>query len=148
MSDNPQQLTDTETSPPSDVCLLLRSHAESRWLSQQVVPVLREIEQRDELPDEQLGAALAYLEVLWIEACARAAETDAMRTELDARGPGDDHTLHDKARRYHAAARRLRDVIARRVARLLAVPAESSRHGLRAPGRIIPRPTEDRRASS
>lgn len=139
MSDKSEHSSNSQM-PPSDVCLLLRAHAESRWLSQQVVPVLREIEQRDSLPDEQLGAALAYLEVLWIEACARAAETDATRIELDARGAGDDHTLHDRARRYHAAARRLRDVIARRVSRLLAVPAVSARCEQRAARRIIDRP--------
>lgn len=145
MSEDHEHSHDSQTSPHSDVCLLLRAHAESRWLSQQVVPVLREIEERDALPDEQLGAALAYLEVLWIEACARAAETDATRIELDARGPGGDHTLYDKARRYHAAARRLRCLIARRVSRLLAVPPAGSRHAHR---RIIARPIEDRRASS
>jgi hypothetical protein len=145
MSEDYEHSHDSQTSPESDVCLLLRAHAESRWLSQQVVPVVREIEERDALPDEQLGAALAYLEVLWIEACARAAETDATRIELDARGPGDDHTLYDRARRYHAAARRLRCVIARRVSRLLAVPPDGSRHARR---RIIARPIEDRRASS
>jgi hypothetical protein len=145
MSEDHEHSHDSQTSPESDVCLLLRAHAESRWLSQQVVPVLREIEERDALPDEQLGAALAYLEVLWIEACARAGETDATRIELDARGPGDDHTLYEKARRYHAAARRLRCLIARRVSRLLAVPPDGSRHAHR---RIIARPIEDRRASS
>jgi hypothetical protein len=114
----------TSSSPPADVCLLLRSHAESRWLSNELVPVLREIEQRESLADEQLGAALAYLEVLWIEACVRAAETDAARVELDARGGSDDQTLHAKARRYHAATRRLRATIARRVSQLLALPGE------------------------
>ena len=34
--------------------------------------------------EEQLGAALAYLEVLWVDACLRAAETDAAYAELDA----------------------------------------------------------------
>ena len=75
---------DQETSPPSDVCLLLRAHAEQRWLSLEVGPVLRQLQQRDWLPEEQLGAALAYLEVLWIEASQRAAETDAAYAELEA----------------------------------------------------------------
>ena len=83
-----------DQSPPSDVCLLLRAHAEARWLSHEVVPVLRELEQRDSLPNEQLGAALAYLEVLWIEACGRAAETDATRAELDLTNANGDHALH------------------------------------------------------
>ena len=74
---------DQEISPPSDVCLLLRAHAEQRWLSLEVGPVLRQLQQRDELPEEQLGAALAYLEVLWIEAAQRAAETDAAYAQLE-----------------------------------------------------------------
>ena len=74
---------DQEISPPSDVCLLLRAHAEQRWLSLEVGPVLRQLQRRDELPEEQLGAALAYLEVLWIEAAQRAAETDAAYAQLE-----------------------------------------------------------------
>lgn len=75
---------DTDQSPPSDVCLLLRAYAEQRWLSQEVGPVLHQLQQRDSLPEEQLGAALAYLEVLWIEASQRAAETDAAYAQLEA----------------------------------------------------------------
>ena len=126
MSDNPNQPPNPNHSPPPDVCLLLRAHAESRWLSHKVVPVLRELEQRDSLADEQLGAALAYLEVLWIEACGRAAETDTARVELDTPGARGDQALHEKARRYHAAVRRLRNTIDRRVQLLLAVPGEDS----------------------
>ena len=70
-------MIDRPVSPTSDISLLLRAHAEQRWLSHEVLPVLRQLEQRDCLPEEQLGAALAYLEVLWIEASQRAAETDA-----------------------------------------------------------------------
>jgi hypothetical protein len=127
-----------DQSPPSDVCLLLRAHAEARWLSHEVVPVLRELEQRDSLPNEQLGAALAYLEVLWIEACGRAAETDATRAELDLTNANGDHALHGNARRYHAAVRRLRKTVARRVIQLLAVPSD-------APARV---PISDRHATS
>src|SRR4051794_36315797 len=72
-----------------DVCLLLRAHAEARWLSNELAPVLREIEQRETISDQQLGAALAYLEVLWMEACARARETESARVELDALGSGE-----------------------------------------------------------
>jgi hypothetical protein len=128
---------DQETSPPSDVCLLLRAHAEQRWLSQEVGPVLRQLRRRDELPEEQLGAALAYLEVLWIEAAQRAAETDAAYAEFeaseraaraeaaaaepDARAGGG-WTLPSKARRYRVAVLTLRDVFGRQVAALLAAP--------------------------
>lgn len=120
-------------SPPSDVCLLLRAHAEQRWLSREVVPVLRELEQRDSLPEEQLGAALAYLEVIWIEAARRAAETDATYAELDtacaqldAACAEEDTLLPRRARHYHAAVRALREIIARHVARLMAIPTDGA----------------------
>jgi len=134
---------DLETPPPSDVCLLLRAHAEQRWLSQEVGPVLRQLRYRDELPEEQLGAALAYLEVLWIEASQRAAETDAAYAEFeaseraaraaaaaaesDARAGGG-WTLPSKARRYRVAVLTLRDVFGRQVAALLAAPDGSFEH--------------------
>jgi hypothetical protein len=119
-------------SPPSDVCLLLRAHAEQRWLSHEVVPVLRELQQRDSLPEEQLGAALAYLEVIWIEAARRAAETDATYAELDATVIEEDRcgdrALPGKARRYHTAVRTLREIVGRRVAQLVAVPSDAFTH--------------------
>ncbi len=124
-------MTDSSDKPRSsnrpstfDVCLLLRAHAESRWLSNELAPVLREIEQREAIAEQQLGAALAYLEVLWIEACARARETEAARVELDALGGGD-QSLAEKARRYHAAVRRLRDSMERRVTSELKVADEA-----------------------
>jgi len=132
-----------ETAPPSDVCLLLRAHAEQRWLSLEVGPVLRQLRQRDSLPEEQLGAALAYLEVLWIEASQRAAETDAAyaefeaseraartaaaRAEPDASRDSGGWTLPSKARRYRVAVLTLRDVFGRQVAALLAAPGAATR---------------------
>ncbi|HEV2974854.1 MAG TPA: hypothetical protein VGX69_07625 [Solirubrobacteraceae bacterium] len=124
MSEHPNHRPHSDRSSVADVCLLLRAHAESRWLSNQLVPVLREIEQREAVSDEQLATALAYLEVLWIEACSRARETESARVELDALGSGD-RGMYDKAQRYHAAVRRLREGVERRVARLLAVPSEA-----------------------
>jgi fructose-specific component phosphotransferase system IIB-like protein len=111
--------------PPADVCLLLRAHAEQRWLSREVVPVLRQLESIDELPEEQLGAALAYLEVTWLEATRHAAETDAAFAALEDAAPGARETLSAKARRYHAAVRLLREAAGRRVARLIAAPGEA-----------------------
>jgi hypothetical protein len=111
-----------DQSPPADVCLLLRAHAEARWLSRERVPLVRELEHgRAREPEEDLAsaAAVAYLEVLAIEARHHAAETDAARTELDALAPNADHALHGNARRYHAAVWRLRATIDRRVQRLL-----------------------------
>jgi hypothetical protein len=124
---------DSDPPPPSDVCLLLRAHAEQRWLSLEVSPVLRQLQQRDSLPEEQLGAALAYLEVLWIEATQRAAETDAAYAQLEAseRAPETDAspangawTLPTNARRYRVAVLTLRDVIGRQVAALIAMPSD------------------------
>jgi hypothetical protein len=106
-----------------DICLLLRAHCEQRWLIYELVPLVRQLEQR-ELPDEQLGLALAYLEALWIEAGGRAAETDALYAQLQ--GPAiDDISLDEKARRYHTAVRRLRDALERRIDALLAVGSDS-----------------------
>ncbi|HLM86158.1 MAG TPA: hypothetical protein VK272_08240 [Solirubrobacteraceae bacterium] len=123
----------SDPSPPSDVCLLLRAHAEQRWLSREVVPVLRELEQRDSLPEEQLGAALAYLEVIWIEAARRAAETDATYAELDTAcaqldlACAEENTLlPSRARHYHATVRTLREIAARHVARLTAIPTDGA----------------------
>ncbi len=129
---SPSGRSPSEDSPPSDVCLLLRAHAEQRWLSHEVVPVVRELQHRDSLPEEQLGAALAYLEVIWLEAARRAAETDATFAELDATVPEQERTcdraLPGKARRYHTVVRTLREIVGRHVAQLIAVPSEAFTH--------------------
>jgi hypothetical protein len=127
--------------PTADVCLLLRCHAESRWLSNELTPVLREVERREEISEQQIATALAYLEVLWIEACSRARETESARVELDALGSFD-QALIEKAHRYHAAVRRLRDTLELRVCRLLAVPDELPQNR-----RITRRPVWDHPAS-
>ncbi|HYM55820.1 MAG TPA: hypothetical protein VES97_10685, partial [Solirubrobacteraceae bacterium] len=113
-------------------------HAEHRWLSHAVVPVLLQVEHRESLPEEQLGAALAYLEILSIEASQRAAETDAAYAELDAAAPNGDRALHGKARGYYAAVRSLRTTIAHHIARLIAAPSDPCPR----------RPIVDRHASS
>ncbi len=115
-------------SPLSDVCLLLRAHAEHSWLNHEVMPVVLELEQRDSLPQEQLGAAMAYLEVLWIEASQRAAETEAAHAELDAIDARAERALSGKARGYHAAVQSFRSHLAARVAGLLAVPCDEHAH--------------------
>jgi hypothetical protein len=111
-------------SPLSDVCLLLRAHAEHSWLNHEVMPVVLEIEQRDALPEEQLGAAMAYLEVLWIEATQRAAETEAAHADLDAIDAAAVRPLSGKARGYHSVVEAIRSRLAVHVQRLLAVPSE------------------------
>ena len=110
----------------SDICLLLRAHAEQHWLIYELVPVVRELEQRDALAEEDLGAAFAYLEALWIEARIRAFETDAACGALATPAGCGDLVLPDKARRYHAAVLLLRDALTRRVERLLATGTKTS----------------------
>jgi hypothetical protein len=118
----------SDPSPPSDVNLLLRAHAEQRWLAREVLPVLRQLRATGELPEEQLGAALAYLEVTWLEAVRLAAETDAAFAALDggAAVPGAEEALPSKARRYHTVVRTLREAIARHVSALVAAPCEEA----------------------
>ena len=105
--------------PPSDVCLLLRAHAEQHWLTREVAPLVRELSDGDPLSQEELGAATAYLEMVWIEACRHAAETDAAHAELEAAG-APDGTLNRQARGYRAAVRAMRDELADGVAELIA----------------------------
>jgi hypothetical protein len=110
--------TDTDTEHPPDICLLLRVHAEQRWLASKVVPILRQLEPPGRIAEEDAGAALAYLEVLWLEAGLRAAETDAAYAKLEQDAESSSQIVSEKARRYHAAVKRLRETIGRRVRRL------------------------------
>jgi hypothetical protein len=116
MTDHPN------TSHPPDICLILRAHSEQRWLISEVVPIVRQLEQPGLIPDEQVGAALAYLEVLWLDACGRALDTDAASAMLDCASVSGDRMLHAKARRYHAAVLTLRGALNRRVAALTGPP--------------------------
>jgi hypothetical protein len=99
---------------PSDICLLLRADAEQCWLQQEVLPVLRHLEAPEQLPEEDVGAALAYLEAMWDEAMVRAVATDAAHGCLSARS-GRDEALAGPAGRYHTAVRALRGIVAKRV---------------------------------
>lgn len=103
-----------ESSLPSDIRLLLRADAEQCWLHHEVMPVLREVETPEELPEEEVGAALAYLEAMWGEATARAQETDAAHSHLCSRDQ-ERGALAGPAGRYHAAVRVLRGIVADRV---------------------------------
>jgi hypothetical protein len=116
----------TSPSPPPDVSLLLRAHSEQRWLSREVIPVVRQIEYPEQLPDEQLPAATAYLEVIWAQAAARARETDAALRQLE-RLESALEPLPTRARRYHTAVRALRQAVARRVTPLIATPVVEPR---------------------
>jgi len=110
-------------SPPPDACLLLRADAEQHWLCLEVLPVLCQLETREHLPEEQLGAALAYLEVIWVEALRRAKETNATHSKLDTDACAGELTLSDKARSYHAAVRALFEAVAERVSSQIATSA-------------------------
>lgn len=109
--------------PPADVSLMLRAHAELRCLSREVIPVLRQVNTREGLPDEQLGAAIAYLEVTWLQAQRRAMDTDAAHRKLMASvrtaQAEDDGHLHFRARRYYDAVKALRAAVGQRVAAVL-----------------------------
>jgi len=108
----------TDTERPPDICLLLRVHAEQRWLANEVVPILRQLEPPGSIAEDDAGAALAYLEVLWLEAGLRAAETDAAYAKLEQGAESSSRIIGERARRYHAAVRRLRETVGRRVRRL------------------------------
>lgn len=111
--------TSTELTQPTDICLLLRAHAEQRWLDSELVPQLQELEHADAIPDEQIGAALAYLEVLWLDAHARAANTDAAYRSLEPGAGKSSEGLHERARRYYLAVRTLRSELYVRVRHLM-----------------------------
>jgi hypothetical protein len=113
---------------PADICLMLRSHAEELWLSGQVLPLVAQLEQRGGVPEEQLGAASAYLEVLWVDARRRASETEAAFRGLLFAQPSQSVLLHAQARGLHAAVRVRREHVALRVARLLAPPSAPCAH--------------------
>lgn len=98
---------------PSDIVLLLRADAEQSWLNREVIPVLRQIEHREPLPGDQVGAALAYLEDSWSEAMLRARQTDAAY-DLSARET-ESSQLAEHAERYHTAVRALRGIVAERI---------------------------------
>jgi hypothetical protein len=124
----------TSESPETvDICLLLRAHGEQLWMQSRVLPLVCKLERRGTAPEgrgqlseEQLGAALAYLEVVWIEARRRAAVSDAALARVQPQPGSATGTLREQARRYHAAVRRLRRSLGQRVTMLLAVPDDRS----------------------
>jgi hypothetical protein len=118
----------SDNSYPSDICLMLRAHGEQRRIDSQLLPALRLLEPPRSVAEEQLGAALAYLEVLWLDAVRRAAETEAALKELLECDPRAERPFHAQARRYELAVRALRDSVAARVHRVLAPPNGSHRH--------------------
>jgi hypothetical protein len=117
------QMTDRRTQDchTHDIGLLLRAHSEQVWLTTYVVPVLVDLERPGAIPSEQLGAALAYLEVLWIDARRRATDTERAFAALLASEPEPELLrMRADARRCHASVCSLRDAIARHVEQLTA----------------------------
>jgi hypothetical protein len=104
----------SDSSYPSDICLLLRTHGEHFWLSCQVLPLLRQLESACPASEDERAAALAYLEVLWLDAKCRATETDSALAEL-LRARTGERRLQAEARRYHAAVCTLRMTTSARV---------------------------------
>jgi len=121
------------TSHHTDISLLLRVYGEQRWLLGALYPVLREAEQPGAIAEHELPAALAYLEVLWSQACRLASQSDLAAALLDAGGDSDSDVLAAKARRYYAAIVRLRKAIRARVERATAPfelgPVHEHAHG-------------------
>lgn len=111
--------------PPADVAVMLRAHAELHCLTHEVIPVLRQLQAPGALPDEQRGAAIAYLEMAWLAAGRHAAETDTARRQLAGLAAAEnghiaeDDELWGHACRYYEAVSELRDVVARRVTLVL-----------------------------
>ncbi len=113
-------MTDDSLTPhPPDICLMLRAHGEQLWLTAEVLPIVRQLEEPGAIPDDQVGAALAYLEVTWLDASTRAEETDGARAELERAQGEHDRVIWEKACRYHAAVRCLRAAVSCRVAALV-----------------------------
>ena len=80
-----RQCTEGAWSHPShsDICLLLRAHAEQGWLRREVLPVVDQIERTRARASSDSSVALAYLEVVWTQARLRACETDATLAWLE-----------------------------------------------------------------
>jgi hypothetical protein len=103
---------------------MLRAHAQQQWLNREVMPVLSDLKDRESVPEDQVAAALAYLEVLWFEASLRAAETDAAFAKLNETAPDAERGLRGQVRRYHDAVGALHEAVERRVMELVAAPAD------------------------
>lgn len=104
---------------------MLRAHGEQRWLVSKVIPSLRQLEEHGAIEPDEIAPALAYLEVLWLEAGRRATETDAAADKLRPPGGAQPAVLEEKAERYAAAVQRLRHAVDKRV-RTLTAPAHET----------------------
>jgi hypothetical protein len=103
--------------PPVDTALLLRIHAEHRWLQEELMTVLDQLDDAASMRASELKVALAYLEVTWGEELRRAQQTDAAFHRLECQGPAELDTtpLGRQARSYYSWLRNFRDTLAERV---------------------------------
>ena len=111
---------------PCCVTLLLRAHAEQGFLRREVLPVLSQLEEPGELDCSERSAALAFLEVAWLEAQLRAFATDLTRaTVIGAeRAPSD--RLQRPAELYYRSLRALRAHVGERARQALALARASA----------------------
>jgi len=103
--------------PPVDTSLLLRIHAEHRWLQEELMSVLDQLDDAASMRAGEIKVALAYLEVTWGEELRRAQQTDAAFHRLERQSPAelDLSPLGRQARSYYSWLRGFRDTLAERV---------------------------------
>ncbi len=103
--------------PPVDTALLLRIHSEHRWLQEELMTVLDQLDDAASMRAGELKVALAYLEVTWGEELRRAQQTDAAFHRLERHSPAelDISPLGREARGYYSWLRSFRDTLAERV---------------------------------
>jgi hypothetical protein len=97
-----------------DVKLLLVGHGERRWLLNELLPQLDELETPGLVGDAERPAALASLESMWHDAQVRAQETERAFV-LVAGSHVEDPELRRSAERFHGQVRSLREIIGHRV---------------------------------
>ena len=100
--------------PPVDTALLLRVHAEHRWLQDELSSVLDELDQAVTVRASEMVAAFSYLEVAWTEELRRARQTDAAYHRLECQAGQEQSALTRQARGYYTWLRRLRRTLAAR----------------------------------
>lgn len=96
------------------VQLLLCAHAERRWLSSQIEPLLDELEGDGEVRPQDRGAALACLQALWSAELSLAAQTEAAYLRLpEAAGADGARSSHEGVRSLRGEAGRRADLLLR-----------------------------------
>ncbi len=109
----PARLRSTENEEAAATELLLRAHAERRWLTTQLAPLLDELEREGAVPESGRSAALGCLQALWGSELSLAAQTEAAFLHLPAGAAA------DGARGFHDGVRTLRGEVGRRTEDLL-----------------------------